>query len=400
MPETGTAPDPGTSGARSLREGPHRGIHAIRRSLGLGDREQALVSGAQRRLRPYVEGWIDAFYARLLTDPSAMLLLQDDARVIRLKRSLTAWLHELFSLPFDESYERAREAIGDAHLRIEMPPYLMVTAMSAMRADMTRGVEEAYADDPAQCREVVRALGLALDMELALMLNAFRRRERAVARRHDRAVYAQRAARRFAHLLFDRVDAALCYAELAGSVPERRDQSLAKLRDILRGLAHFDRRLQERADVDGMSARRMSLAALCAQAITDVSRDPSTSVEIEVTPYDLEATLVTDAVQLAVEELVQNAAVHAPGSCVRVECCAREPDRTLITVTDEGPGWGPDVHEFKDLYGLGSGLGLTFCELVAELHGGTIELFEAPGGGAGIRLELVERRDGAGPEDA
>lgn len=374
------------------------GIRDIRRSLGLGHEEERLVHEAGDRLRPCVPDWVDGFYTRLLSDPVAMRVLDDDARVIRLKRSLTAWFHDLFTLPFDEHFERLRESIGKAHVRLDMPTYLMVTTMSRLRQDVTGSIREAYGDDPDKARAVGRALSLALDMELALITTAFRRTERALARRQDRVIYAQRAAHRFAHLLLDRVDAALCYVELAAEGGPRLKEILTKLRDVLRSLSRFDHRMQARVEAQRFRRRTVRLDEVCARGIADVSLGRSTNVYVDVEPPDLQAVMVAEAVQLAVEELVQNAAIHAPGGTVYVECAAGEPDGVVIRVMDEGPGWDASVREIQDIYALGSGLGLSFCEVVAEHHGGTIKLFTAQSGGAGVRLHLREARQGGVPQ--
>ncbi|MDA1193685.1 MAG: protoglobin domain-containing protein [Planctomycetota bacterium] len=368
---------------------PVRGIDAIRRSLGLGAAEQELVYAAGPSLLPHIEAWVDAFYTRLLVDPVAVRILDDDGRVIRLKRSLRSWFHELLTLPWDRDYERARARVGDAHVHIQMPTDLMVTAMSGMRAEVTGTVRRLWPTEPERTAQVVDVLARALDMELALMLLAFRRRERALARQKDRMVYAQRSARRLAHTVYDRVDAALCYAELVAQDDPRRGEWLARLRDVLRGLARVDQRLRVQAKVNGVPPEQVAVSELCRLALADVSADGDTHLECIVEPPELTARLVAPAARLAIEELAQNSARHARGGTVRVHCTAGSPAGIRIEVTDEGPGWPPEIREFRDIYREGSGLGLSFCELVAELHEGHIELFDAPGGGAGVRLDLI-----------
>ncbi len=386
--------DPASPAAARIESIPH-GVAAIRTALGLGEDEERRVHAAGRYLAGYVDGWVDAFYTRLLGNPTAMLLLSDDARVIRLKRSLTAWFHELFSLPYDEHYGRARQAIGTAHVAINMPVYLMVTAMGGIRRDVRRSIAEAYAHDPAESEAVGRAVSLVLDLELALMLQAFRREERALSRRQDRAVYAERAARRFSHLLIDRINAAICYAELADRDDDRRAERLQKLKDVLQSLARFDHRTQIQAGPDGPPARRVRFADLCAHALDNVRLGFHTSASVSVDPPDLEADVYVEPLELAVEELAQNAALHAPGSHIEIAVSAPEEDVIAIAVTDQGPGWNEGVEEIKDIYSRGTGLGLSFCEIVAELHDGSIDLFRVEEGGAGVRLTL----QGARPDE-
>jgi signal transduction histidine kinase len=368
------------------------GIGLVRHSLGLGPEEERLVHAAGDVLRPHVDGWVDRFVTRLLTDPAAAPILADEARAIRAKRGLTAWFHELFSLPYDEHYERLRERAGHKHLDVGMPPELLLTAMSGLRLDVLGTIGTAYAKaPPEEARAVARAVALALDMEHALMATAYRRRERTLDRQRARAVYGRRAATHFLHTLVDRVDAALCHLELARRDGPHRGAALQKAGDVLRNLARFDRRMREHGAVEAQPPRAVRLAELLERAIADVSLDTGTRVEASVQPAGLVARLVPEAVHQAVEELLQNAAVHAPGGCIRLTSRQEEPDQVVLEIADEGPGWEPEVEDFQDLIHRGRGLGLAFCELVAELHEGEIELFTAPGGGAGVRLRLRER---------
>ena len=261
---------------------PKVGIEAIRRSLGFGEREAALVRSARERLAGEVEGWVDGFYGRLMIDPAAATLLEDEGRVIRLKRSLIAWFHELFSLPFDEAYERARAAIGLTHVRIRMPQYLMVTAMGTLRGDIFRSIHRVYGDEPDR-RAIARAVSKALDLELALMLGAYRREEFAEARQRNRLVYTERALHRFQRLSRNRIDQALCLAELASDPGHpRAEEALAELRDTLREMARMEYAL--RAPTDSSRAREdVSLAQLCAHVVSSVGRRPSASIDVSVT---------------------------------------------------------------------------------------------------------------------
>lgn len=379
--------DPSPS-APGSRKGAGYGILAIRRALGLDAEAEARVRTVGSELAKEVPHWVDSFYRRILTDADAMEILSDDARVIRLKRSLHSWFHELFTLPWDEDFERRRENIGNAHVGLQMPTRMMVTSMAGVRQDVVTSILKRWDHEPEEAQEYARVVSLALDMELTLMLVSYRRRDRAVARQKDRQVYAQRAARRLTHTLYDRVDAALCYLELARTEEDRRAEWMTKLRDVLRGLARFDRRMQVQGKINGVAPRRFRIADLCDRALAEVSVDTTTRVNLQIEPEDLQAIVVGRAVRMAIEELAQNSARHAPGGTIEIRCFKPEPEILTVEVTDEGPGWGPRIRSFRDIYTLGSGLGLSFCELVAELHGGTIDLFAAPGGGAGVRLTL------------
>ncbi len=114
--------------------------------------------------------------------------------------------------------------------------------------------------------------------------------------------------------------------------------------------------------------------------------------------------------------LLENALKHgaAPGegraSMVRV--WARPDERgVLFTVADDGPGVPPEYQELifrkfetvklaAGLKARGAGLGLAFCRLVADAHGGRVWVQSAPGQGAAFHLWLppapAPRRDADG----
>jgi signal transduction histidine kinase len=82
---------------------------------------------------------------------------------------------------------------------------------------------------------------------------------------------------------------------------------------------------------------------------------------------------------------------------------AAEPDALVVHVRDHGPGVAP--HERERIFERfvrgqaaaetrGSGIGLSVVRLLVEAMGGTVQVGEAPGGGADFALRL---RAGAPP---
>jgi signal transduction histidine kinase len=97
--------------------------------------------------------------------------------------------------------------------------------------------------------------------------------------------------------------------------------------------------------------------------------------------------------------LIQNAVTHSSHP-VHLELSARRAGQgVLFTVTDNGPGIPPEYHDLifrkfgqvempRSLRTRSSGLGLTFCKLVVERHGGRIWLKSAEGQGSSFYIEL------------
>ena len=77
---------------------------------------------------------------------------------------------------------------------------------------------------------------------------------------------------------------------------------------------------------------------------------------------------------------------------IRVEAC-REGEFDEILVRDDGPGIPSDLRQrvFEPLIttkAKGTGLGLPICLQILERHGGTIDLIDVEGSGAGFRVRL------------
>ncbi|MGQ9827764.1 MAG: sensor histidine kinase [Roseiflexus sp.] len=104
--------------------------------------------------------------------------------------------------------------------------------------------------------------------------------------------------------------------------------------------------------------------------------------------------------------LLSNSLKHTPYGTTITLRIWREPhpdggEQTVIEVTDTGPGIPPDQIEriFEPFVGAGegrtsrqssTGLGLAFCKMAVEAHGGTIEVSSFPGDGATFRIRLPD----------
>ncbi|GLC26506.1 ATP-binding response regulator [Roseisolibacter agri] len=97
--------------------------------------------------------------------------------------------------------------------------------------------------------------------------------------------------------------------------------------------------------------------------------------------------------------LLQNALVHGSGAVTLRLTARRDPDGVLMTVADDGPGIPPEYHEliFRKFETVklqtaprvrGSGLGLAFCKLAVDAHGGRIWVQSVEGQGSQFHILL------------
>jgi signal transduction histidine kinase len=268
-----------------------------------------------------------------------------------------------------------------------MPQYLMVTAMNGVRRDVSASIERIWSDDPDEGARVREALDRVLDLELALMLDAYRRRSLEVSQQAERTLFAGQIARWVSDATRDVATAARCYTELVrrASSREAREHWGVRLRESLDRIALLS---QPYSDLVG-EPTAVPLSRVCDEAIAGVSLPARTVVEKVTDPTNASGRLREDAIRTALREMVQGAANRDPGGTVRLLARKRR-DSIEFEVVDSGPGWADGVRRVPDAYGLPDGLGLALCQQIAALHGGDLELFSAPGGGAGLRLSLSE----------
>jgi signal transduction histidine kinase len=92
----------------------------------------------------------------------------------------------------------------------------------------------------------------------------------------------------------------------------------------------------------------------------------------------------------------------SPRSTIRMRSAYRD-STVQIEIADDGPGFTPDAlaHATERFWRGdsgrprgGTGLGLAIARAIVEANGGTLQLANAPGGGAVVTVKLAERRSG------
>ena len=129
--------------------------------------------------------------------------------------------------------------------------------------------------------------------------------------------------------------------------------------------------------------------------------DRPVTYDVRVEPADLVVHGDRSRLHQLVANLLDNASRHSPSGGTVTVVARKAGDRTVLEVTDQGPGIAPadraQVFERFTSGGAdttgGTGLGLAIARWVTQLHGGLIEVAEPdrPGPGCRIRATLPER---------
>ena len=183
---------------------------------------------------------------------------------------------------------------------------------------------------------------------------------------------------------------ALEYASAAQLIASRLTEMISQVLDVSR---------MESGQMP-LSLKETNLVALLQEAVASLGPPPLGITVAYETP-ELPVTLMCDPdiISRVLVNLVGNAFKFTPREGRVIVGLAGEADRVRITVTDNGPGIPAEFRgRVFDKFGqapLGqnsstrsSGIGLTFCKLAVEAHGGRIGLESAEGGGARFWVEV------------
>jgi signal transduction histidine kinase len=144
-----------------------------------------------------------------------------------------------------------------------------------------------------------------------------------------------------------------------------------------------------------------AIVRTCAEGFGSVAAQRDLDLRIDV-PARLPAVADEEKIVSVVSNLLANAIRHAPNGGV-VRCSlSTAPGRLILQVADNGPGVAPDqrhvvFERYRRAPGTGgTGLGLAIVGEIAQLHGGSVAVGDAPEGGALFTVELPLRTQRAG----
>lgn len=149
-----------------------------------------------------------------------------------------------------------------------------------------------------------------------------------------------------------------------------------------------------------MSRSRVNLNKLMAEVMRGDFPNDRHRVSLSVPPAPAHLSVNAARLRMLVRNLVENALRYNPQDGEPVEVSLRvEDSAAVIRVQDHGPGIEPEhlervtgaFYRADPSRGAGTGrhgLGLYLCRLIAEAHGGEVEVASPPGSGACITARI------------
>jgi two-component system sensor histidine kinase/response regulator len=315
-------------------------------------------------------------------------------------------------MPGMDGFEVCRLIKEDQRLR--NIPVVMITALTA-KQDRIRGIEagaEEFLSKPFDQTEALTRIKMLLKMKQ--LSDERERTEQALRESNDRLRELETLRDGLVHMIIHDLRNPLTVITMNADLLEAVEQanlsekSRGYLKHIIRSGDFLTEMCSSMIDVSKMESGRMQLnlttcdlGAIAREVVSMM--DALKGARQIVLELPGQPALVNGDAQLLsrlIQNLIGNALKFVPDTSGRIDISLESGDgRVRCTVRDNGPGIPPEHQEkvfekfWQDAAGrhghkYSSGLGLTFCKMVVEAHGGKIGVTSEVGAGSAFWFEL------------
>jgi signal transduction histidine kinase len=367
----------------------------LQQYVGWSDEDARRVQSVAAALEPSLPALVEDFYAEIDRHPAARRVFTGGAaQVERLKGSLTGWLRELLRGPYDRAYVERRWRVGWRHVEIGLDQVFTNVALSRLRRGLLVALDGVAAATP----DVRRSLNTLLDLDLAIIEDAYQAEYLARQQRAERLAAIGQVAGGVAHELRNPLNvvktSAYYLLNTRSPSPEKTAEHLARIErhitqadGVITALSNFAR--QPVPTLVPVPVDR------CIREALEFNPPPGrVRTELRL-PGGLPPVLVDpDQVRIVLGNLLRNAYEAMPsGGAVTVSASAAD-GAVEVAVADEGVGIPPEqqARVMEPLYSTkarGLGLGLAIARAVLEKNQGRLRLESTPGRGTTFTVRLT-----------
>jgi signal transduction histidine kinase len=362
------------------------------------DEDARRLAAVAERVAPSFAACIDDFYAEIDRHGEARKVITGgEAQVERLKQSLLRWLTDLFSGRYDGEYLQRRWQVGRRHVEIGLDQVYTNVSLSRLKCRLLAQIWERGPDDAGERLRTMESLNKLLDLDLAIIEDAYQSEYLAREQRVQRLVAIGQVAGGIAHELrnpLNVVKTSVYYLLHARALsPEKTAEHLQRIErqvgradGAITALADFAR--LPTPDVKPLSIRK------CLEEILEGDPLPATiAVSVDCPAEGL--AVAGDARQLAIvfANLIRNARDAMPAGGRLTISARRAVPQVEIAFTDTGIGMQPAelARITEPLYSTkvhGLGLGLAISRAILDKHQGALQVTSAPGEGSTFTVRL------------
>jgi signal transduction histidine kinase len=388
----------------------------VAKSFGFSEADAANVRSLAEKVKDAIPSLADRIYQGLVQRGGAVdVLAGRDREMESLRGAIAEWLTEMLEGRHSKENRQKQRRIGAARVRDGVPQQYIVAGIDLVWQEFGRWVQERRIPEPDK---LLSSLHRLLMIELAVMLNDYQRSYAERIRERERSVVEEKLTRAQHLAEIGQLAASLAHeiknplAGISGAAQIIRDAMPADdphqpiVTEILGQINRLDatvKDLLQYARPTPPRAQNVALDDVVERVLTVLKKEPAVQrVRIEHEPAETAAVVFADEGQI--EQLLINLILNAAqasedGGVIHVDILA-EADNVNLLVRDEGAGMTPEVRErtfepFFTTKARGTGLGLTICRRIVEVHGGTIELNSEPDTGTTVTVSLPTKNGGS-----
>lgn len=375
----------------------------LQQYVGWTDDDARNVQSLASELDSHLWRLVDDFYAEIERHlPARKVITGGQEQIARLKGSLRQWVRELLSGPYDAGYVERRLRVGRRHAEIGLDQVYTNVALSRLRSGLIAALGAGWTRDCAALLVAVQSLNKLLDLDLALIEDAYQAEYVARQQRIERMAAIGQVGGGIAHELrnpLNVIKTSVYFLLNARTLtPEKRAEHLQRIeRHVL--LA------------DGVITALSDFARMPAPTFKPVAVRRVVEDAIEVNPLPESIRVVcdwppelpsveADANQLRIvfANLIRNAReAMAQGGTLTIAGLVAD-GHVEVAVTDTGVGIPADqlLRIMEPLYttkARGLGLGLALSRAILEKNMGSLRVTSQPGVGTTFTVRLTA--DGA-----
>src|SRR5208282_5215571 len=342
----------------------------LQRYVGWTELDARAIQSIAGRLEGAFHAIVVDFYEEIDRHHEARKVLSGGAaQVERLKISLLGWLSDLCSGNYDADYVQRRWRVGLRHAELGLDQVFCNVAMARVRSGLLDALARGWDREPAELQPAVLALNKLLDLDLAIIEDAYQTERLARQQQIERLAGLGQISAGVAHEL-------------------RNPLNVIKT-SVYFLLTARDPTAEKKAEHFSRIERHVELADGVISALSNFARMSAPQPR----PFSVGACLREGLIQIVFNNLFRNARESMSGNGRLTITGRSEGPFVEIDVTDTGPGIPPDqiarvMEPFFTTKAHGLGLGLAISRSIVERNQGELRVLSEPGSGSTFLVRL------------
>jgi len=371
----------------------------LQRYVGWTSDDAQRVQSVAGLLEPFLAPLIDDFYDEIEKHPNARRVITGgSAQIERLKGTLRGWLRDLLRGPYDHHYVARRWQVGWRHVEIGLDQVYTNVALSRLRTGLVQALHEQWAEAQSELRAIVRSLNKLLDLDLAIIEDAYQAEYMARQQRTERLAAIGQVAGGIAHELrnpLNVVKTSIYYLLNARNPStEKRNEHLQRIErhvvvadGVITALSNF---------------ARLPLPNLCPFSVEQCVREV---IEVTTIPDNVKVSLDdisrlpavlgdVDQIRIVFSNLIRNGREAMPQGGGISFHGRRDGQNVEIDVRDTGVGIPQEnlsriTEPLFSTKARGLGLGLAIVRAILEKNNGSLRVTSEVGRGTTCTVRLA-----------